>query len=148
MARRAIVLGSNGPVWQSPLEYAVTDAEAIARVLEDSCGFKVTKLPPDVRPQNAMSEIEGVAAASSEVDSLLVYFSGHGEILKGKLFLLLGDTTPSIFGTALNASHVLDAMHLSAASHKLTILDCCHAGGAGFRGNERLPVDKDDKSSL
>lgn len=148
MARRAIILGSNGPGWQSPLEFAVTDAEAIAGVLESSCSFEVTKLRPDIRPQDAMSEIEGLAAAAGEADSLVVYFSGHGEILKGKLFLMLAGTATSIFGTALNASHVLDAMQLSAASHKLTILDCCHAGGAGFRGSEALPVSKDDRSSL
>ena len=129
MAREAIVLGSNGPDWQSRLDYAVTDASEIARVLKTRCGFEVTTLPDDIRPQDAMANIENIAGKANEADSLVVYFSGHGEILRGRLFLMLTNTTSDILGTALNSHHILDAMQLSRASHKLTILDCCHAEG-------------------
>jgi hypothetical protein len=148
MTRQAIVLGSNGPKWQTPLDYAVTDASDVARALKTQCGFNTTLLPHDIRPQDAMANIEGIAGTVTDVDTLVVYFSGHGEIFRGKLFLMLTNTTSDLLGTALNAHHVLDAMQLSRASHKLTILDCCHAGGVGFRGSEVLPVDKDDKTSL
>jgi uncharacterized caspase-like protein len=88
-----------------------------------------------------MRQISRVAAQCQPGDDLLIYFSGHGELLTGKLFLLLDTTSESVFDTAINTRHVLDAIEFSPAANKLLILDCCHAGGAvGFKGGDLAPV--------
>ncbi|MBY5666209.1 caspase family protein [Rhizobium leguminosarum] len=148
MVRKAIVLGSNGPSWQE-LQFAETDADRMEVALSTRCDFEVERLPSDLDYHEIQKRVADAAAACTSADTLMVYFSGHGELLRGRLYLLLSGTKPSIFDSAINAHYLLDSLQFSEASNKLLILDCCHAGrAAGFKGSEQFPEELKAGSEL
>jgi len=117
--------------------------------LETRCDFTVQRLAPDLTPQELLKEILALSASAVPGDTILIYFSGHGELVKGRLFLLLSGTNRTIFDSAINAHYILDALQFSSAKNKLLILDCCHAGrAAGFKGTESFPEDMTAGSEL
>ena len=137
--RFACVLGSNGPLWDNQLEFAEKDVERIQDTLQNLCGFSVSLAPTNGDAQDATREILKAAGLCQPGDDLVIYFSGHGVLHAGRLFLLWRTTSTAIFDSAISAKQVLEAVELSKATNKLVILDCCHAGGAvGFKGGAPL----------
>jgi hypothetical protein len=128
------VLGSNGPRRSDRLRFARSDAESIGLTLRRYCGFKLFDL--QARGLYRLREALWNAAEScTSSDDLLVYFSGHGELFEGRLFLLLDNTTSNLARSALPASWILEALTGSRARNKILVLDCCNAGGAvGWKG--------------
>jgi hypothetical protein len=147
-ARRAVVVGANGPAGLSELRYARNDTQRMHEVLAAPlCGFDVA-VP---EPQATSSQIRDLIYRSAEGlkpdDLLLCYFSGHGLLERGALFLLLDDSdTSRLLGTALPVSHLVEAFRHSPATNKVLILDCCHSGAvvddAGFKGTESVSVQE------
>jgi hypothetical protein len=147
MARRAVVLGSNGPNSAEALRFANLDADQIARVLSHPrCGFDVQRPPNTHNPQ----EIDRFLAHSAELcsgsDTFLVYFSGHGFVEGAALHLMLDETDRrKLLTTVLHADSIVRALRYCQAKHKILILDCCHAGavfGDGrFKGGSGSKVD-------
>jgi hypothetical protein len=79
--------------------------------------------------------------------TFICYFSGHGVLEKGKLFLLLDNTdTDNIFATALSVSKILEALRYCKAQSQLLVLDCCHAGAVvnmlGLKSGIGIPVEE------
>ena len=135
---RAFVAGSNGPALWEPLSYARKDADDIARCLAaPRCGFEVEMPPAGARPSAVREQLYAVAETCSDSDTFVCYFSGHGILEQGSLFLLWDETDlKRLLTTGLPASALTEAMRGCRASNKLLILDCCHAGaavGQGFR---------------
>jgi formylglycine-generating enzyme required for sulfatase activity len=78
---------------------------------------------------------------------LICYFSGHGIIDQGELFLLWNDSRQDrLLGTALPIKTIVLAIQRCQARNKLIILDCCHAGAVarsvGFKDATGIPVDE------
>ncbi|HKP53390.1 MAG TPA: SUMF1/EgtB/PvdO family nonheme iron enzyme [Chloroflexia bacterium] len=146
--RRAFVLGSNGPKDFSPLQYAVQDAKNIRAALsEPICGFTVETADPTLDAFSIRQRLLSITEECSSEDTLVCYFSGHGFLEKGSLFLLLDNTRMDrLLGTTLPVSEVLQALRFCAAKDKLLILDCCHAGAVGnqigLRSGAGTPVDE------
>jgi len=138
--RFACVLGSNGPTWDDQLEFAQKDVKRIHDTLQNLCGFTVSLPPADGDAHDAAREVLRVAGLCKPGDDFVIYFSGHGVLHVGRLFLLWGTTSPAIFDSAIPAKQMMEALELCHATNKLLILDCCHAGGAvGFKG--AAPLD-------
>jgi hypothetical protein len=128
--RRAFVMGSNGPADLSPLRFACDDATRITACLSTpQCGFEVVNPEPGADTSDVRHGIYSLADACTADDTLLCYFSGHGVLEKGSLFLLWDSTRRDrLLSTALAASDVMQALKHCKAHSKLLILDCCHAG--------------------
>jgi len=128
--RRALCLGSNGPNIESKLKFAVRDAHRLSRILKDKCDFDdVRRLKGGRDPFDLQREIAVAASELKKNDTLLFYFSGHGVVEGGRLYLLLAGTQlESMLATALPASAILDAMKECKANQRILILDCCNAG--------------------
>lgn len=142
MSRRAYVFGSNGPPWSSKLRFALNDVQMMANSLRKHGDFNVVSPSAGSSPFQVIEELAGICGACEFGDLLLVYFSGHGELVNGELYLLWDNTTQRIFDSALSCKSVLDLLKHSQASHKLLILDCCHAGAAaGFKGAQLPFID-------
>jgi hypothetical protein len=140
MTQIAFVAGSNGPHWSTRLFHAKDDAEQLGRCLRESCRYQVYSASPEGDSYDAIREIARISAICKPDDDLLIYFSGHGELVSGHLYLLLDQTSEAIYDSAIWAKLVIHAMELSLAKNKLLILDCCHAGGAvGFKGDDLNP---------
>jgi hypothetical protein len=144
--RRAVVIGSNGPPNQSELKYARSDAFRMRDVLATPrCGFDVTMPEPNDSSSQIRDRIYRSAETLRPDDTLVVYFSGHGLLERGALFLLLDDSdTSRLLGTSLPVAHLVEAFRYSRATNKVLILDCCHSGAvvddAGFKGTEAVNV--------
>jgi hypothetical protein len=131
MVRKAFIWGSNGSNAIGELKYARDDARRIAKTLSSSrYNFAVTSptIPDD--PYQIKKELDLLAKSCAEEDSLIIFFSGHGELLKGELMLVLDSTKPGDETTYLPVNWVKEARDRSVARNRLIILDCCHAGGA------------------
>jgi uncharacterized membrane protein HdeD (DUF308 family) len=97
------------------------------------CGWHAERIsvltdPVDVR--RLVQTLRRLAATTDDV--LLVYFVGHGTILRrGQLCLVLSDTDaqdPDV--TGLEFERIREALLDSPARTKIVILDCCYSGRA------------------
>jgi subtilase family protein/caspase domain-containing protein len=127
--RRAFVIGSNGPPGPRRLKFAVDDAEKIKATLESRrCGFSV-ELPKLRKAWDLLACFSKVVSRCEAEDTFVFYFSGHGKIDQGDLFLLWNNTRlDDLFDTGLPMSIIREALKHCRAQNKLFILDCCHAG--------------------
>jgi formylglycine-generating enzyme required for sulfatase activity len=130
--RRAVVFGSNGPEYSGKLKYSASDADSFANVLSSArCGFEVQRLKSNVDSNELGIKIKKAAQDCKKPDSFVCYFSGHGDLVEGELWLLLdGTKRDSLLTTAISASDILKAMRFCPAQNRLLILDCCNAGAA------------------
>jgi uncharacterized caspase-like protein len=145
MVRRAVIIGSNGPVTNS-LKFAEDDAQKIACALKTpKCGFEVD-LIIDAKSRGAVMDKMGeIIDSCDKSDTLMLYFSGHGVIRAGGLFLLLATSADRKFSTTtLSAREIMNLLTTCAARQKLLVLDCCNAGtlagAVGLRG-ESVPAE-------
>ncbi len=75
----ALVIGNNDYQHLRKLSTAVADAEAVAALLEDKYGFKVTKLINATR-RDITGAFNRLRQALTEKDNLLVYYAGHRHV--------------------------------------------------------------------
>ncbi len=73
----ALVMGNNDYVHLRKLTTAVGDADAVAKLLEERYGFRVTKLINATRRQ-ITGAFNDLRKTLTERDNLLVYYAGHG----------------------------------------------------------------------
>ena len=133
--RRAFIMGSNGPEkfgTLSKLNYAIDDVNKITKCLKSQrCGFQVDISQYEIDTFAVLRQLTEVAATCQSGDTFICYFSGHGYLHKGKLYLLWNHSDRNnILGTTLPITRVMEVLNDCDASDKLLILDCCHAGAA------------------
>jgi predicted HTH transcriptional regulator len=129
MLRKALVIGSNGPDNYGQLQHAVSDSIRIADVLgnEKYC-FEVSRLESGTDPSTVLNRLTTIAKSCNRQDTLIFYFSGHGECRDGDLFLLLDTTEPENLPlSALPISWIIQTFNHCKAENKLLVLDCCYA---------------------
>lgn len=152
--RYALLIGVNGYASEkmSPLRFCVSDAELLADVLRQRCGYPADgvvlladRQPADRLPtrENIQRHLTATLLKTKPGDTVLVFFAGHGGIVAGGSSLCPTDFDPEHSGlTGVRVDHVRDLMHGCKATQKLLVLDCCHSGAAG-RGMQ-LGLSGDD----
>ncbi len=132
MSRRAFLIGSNGPDWAGTLKYAEADAIAVGSCFKASCGFDdVEIVPGSTDPFDLLRRLTAFVEQSQQEDTVVLYFSGHGQLgPRGRLHLLLPNTSTNLL-RSLRFDVAVEPLESSVANQKLVILDCCHAGAAG-----------------
>ncbi|MCD6506915.1 caspase family protein, partial [Candidatus Poribacteria bacterium] len=133
------------------LGYAVSDAEAMAKLLKEY-GFEV-KLLINATKGEIERELARLAdkRVVSENDAVLFFFAGHGQSVRlpeGEMgFLIPSDadvnlSDPSDAGgymaSAIPMSRLKEYAKAIQAKHRLFILDCCFSGLATDRGMRKL----------
>ncbi|MCC7138343.1 MAG: SUMF1/EgtB/PvdO family nonheme iron enzyme [Planctomycetes bacterium] len=141
--RYALLVGVNAYVSpkMSPLRFCVSDAELLADVLRQRCGYPADgvvlladRQPADRLPtrENIQRHLTSLLLKAQYGDTVLVFFAGHGGIVAGASSLCPTDFDPDNSGlTGVRVEHVRDLMHASKATQKLLVLDCCHSGATG-----------------
>lgn len=83
---------------------------------------------------------ERIAADRSGNSTAILYYSGHGVASKEdrSYYLLPYDTRMPIISSLLRAEDVAAAIEMVRPRRMLVILDCCHAGGMGIKGDDFL----------
>ena len=135
----AVVIGVNYNRDYGELDTPVNDARAIAEVLGGSGGFQhIILLTDDAaepfnRPTLAaiQKRIEDTARIAEAEDTLVVFFSGHGDVRDGVGYLIPIDGDRR---HAVSLDWVRDILAKSRAHRKMLILDSCHAGSGSVKG--------------
>jgi len=139
--RRSVIIGVNGykpAIGQ--LYFCVSDAKAIEDALNARRdGFESTEstlLVDDqaemLRPSrvNILESVSRICESAESEDTILIHFSGHGQIgLDHKFYLLPIDASQvSIEQTAISWQWIRDTVENSKARNKIIIIDACHSG--------------------
>lgn len=140
---RALVVGLARYDEVSGLPDAVlNDARDVADLLRagDYCGFpaaNVRVLLDDQATLDALrSALADLAAASSEDDTIIVFFSGHGARLgqepdETSALVPFDARFSDLDGSTLSESELSSSLAKIKAKRLLVLIDACHAGGAG-----------------
>jgi hypothetical protein len=134
--RAALVVGINHYEHMGPLFGCVSDAQAVADVLERDangdrnfdCKVMLGAGPNDPVQRGELRDgIEALFAVDAEI--ALFYFAGHGHLEASGGYILASDARRGYEGVAL--VEVLDFANKSRAKNKIIVLDSCHSGYVG-----------------
>jgi len=126
-----LVVGINKYMHINKLENAVNDAVTVDKVLKDDYGFENRVLLEDQATRdNIMKALNDLRKQLTENDSLLVYFSGHGEYNKESdtSYWLPVDADYDDNTNWVESKSVSDQLKLIAAKHILVVADSCFSG--------------------
>jgi hypothetical protein len=138
-ARRfAILIGANdGGAERVQLRYAYSDAEALARVLEELGGVAPSDITilRDPQPFTVVTEMDGLSRRLREAKKfnarveVVVYYSGHSD----EMGLLFGENR-------LPYSRFRDLIDNLPAELRIAVVDSCSSGAmTRTKGGKRLP---------
>lgn len=141
----ALVVGINKYISASPLSYAVNDAHAIAKTLEERLAFPksniVTLTDSDAIKTNILQAYLRFEEQTSSDDRIIVFYAGHGCTVSGRNgevgYLVPYDGNLSDKSTLIRWEELTRNTDIIPAKH-LFIMDACYGGLALKRG--MLPV--------
>jgi len=119
---------------------SVTDAAAVAAVLRDPrcCGYpdaNVTLLAnEDATREGVLAALRTLAQRTTSADTILLFYSGHGEYsADGAYALTTHDTRfdsggKVVTGTAVSQADLIAALRAIPAQRVLALINACHAG--------------------
>ena len=130
----------------TPLDYAVKDAESVANLLKENFNFSskniTTLLNEEATLSNIKNSLSKIASSAIENDRVLIYFAGHGvtDILPdggemGYLLPIDGKVT-NLFATSIPMDDIKRISSISKSKHMLFLIDACYGGlsAVGARG--------------
>lgn len=143
----ALVIGNDHYRQWTPLNTAVADATAVAKVLQDQYGFHV-RLLKDSSRKEILKALNDYRKTLSERDDLLVYYAGHGflepEIDRGYWIPIEGDLLDNTEWIEFPA--VTDLLELIPAKQVLVVADSCFAGKLVRSAMARLNPEVQDQA--
>jgi hypothetical protein len=135
MAYKAFVIGINTP----GLKYCDRDAALIEDALSRH-GYDVYVINREKGRYEILQEFVTNLSKCLKVDTVIFYFSGHGWVDKGELFLITKGHGSDEF-SKIPVVEILGPFSRCFAKNKLIILDCCHAARVGASWNNPQPSE-------
>ena len=136
----ALVIGINAyDPGLPPLQTAVQDAEAVARVLEEDLSFEVALLRDQEATRDAILEnINSTLTRAKPDDRVCIYFAGHGATRQTARGDAVGLLVPygsrqGEYHRLIEMDYLVDLSKYLAAKHILFVLDACFSGLAVTR---------------
>lgn len=143
----ALVIGNDHYRQWTPLNTAIADATAVAKVLQDHYGFQVRVLKDSSRKE-ILKALNDYRKTLSERDDLLIYYAGHGflepEIDRGYWIPVEGDLQDNSEWIEFPA--VTDLLELIPARQVLVVADSCFAGKLVRSAMARLNPEVQDQA--
>ena len=125
----ALVIGINDYKNLPKLQMAVKDANAVARVLENDYGFRVTLLIDPIRDE-ILDAFDELQETLTDKDNLLIYYAGHGwldeEVDRG--YWLPVDAKPKRRRRWISNVTITDTLKGLSAKHVMVVADSCYSG--------------------
>lgn len=123
MTNKAFIVGID----TKGLQYCQKDALSLEKALS-IYAYEIER--PIVHTKGGLQDqIASFFDSCNKADSVLLYFSGHAFLERGKLYFLLANDV-SLKSNLLNLTEIIDEFSSVISDSKLVILDCCNAGGA------------------
>lgn len=119
MSRKAFIIGAN----TLGLKHAESDADLMRECLGK---YEYSIISPPKKKNDIMPKFDDFIDETTKLDLIVFYFSGHGHIIKGKLFLVIDDSLKS--KNLISITSIIELIEQSRAKDKLIILDCCNSG--------------------
>ena len=125
----ALVVGNNEYRLMPRLQTAVNDAKALARILREQYGFKVTLLLNASR-YDTLSALNDLRERLTDKDNLLIYYAGHGEIDKKNQrgHWLPVDSEPTSSANWISNISITDILNVMTVRQLLVVADSCFSG--------------------
>ncbi len=126
MPYKAFLLGRN----TGSLRHCLDDVVHMQRALAELDYDEVVTAPTTASANEVAATLDALLENNTaQKDTLVVYFSGHSLIRRGKLYLVLGDNKRRR-SNLYSFDTLFEQIYECPASSKLIILDCCDAGQA------------------
>ncbi len=132
----AVVIGINTYDLWPPLEYAVSDARAVAKTLR-ALGFDevIEILDKEATRERILTELGSkLPKSAGPEDRVLIFFAGHGQTEslpdgkeQGYIIPVDGDIS-NYFTTAISMQQVREISERIPAKHILYVMDACYSG--------------------
>ncbi|MBT3915507.1 MAG: hypothetical protein HN731_07365 [Rhodospirillaceae bacterium] len=139
----ALVIGINNYKNLKPLKTAVTDANAIAEVLKEKYGFKVSKL---INPshEDILDKLDELRETLKFKDNLLIYYAGHGWLdnKSDQGYWLASNAKKKRRSRWISNSTLTDTLKAIESKHVMVVADSCYSGRL-VRG---LKIDTKDRN--
>jgi len=125
----ALVIGNNNYSKIPKLKTAVNDARALANVLTKRYGFK-THLLIDANRYQILSSLNQMRSRLTKRDNLLIYYAGHGVLVKENMrgHWLPIDAEQNNTANWISNTALTDTLNLMKTKHILVISDSCYSG--------------------
>jgi len=125
----ALVIGNNKYRKLNRLETAEIDAKAVAQLLKDSYGFKVTVLLNATRA-DMIGALTKLRAKLTSEDNLLIYYAGHGELdtIAEQGYWLPVDAEADVPTNWVSTSDITTMVRAIRAKHIMVVADSCYSG--------------------
>ena len=125
----ALVIGNNDYRFLPKLQTAETDARAVAEVLKQRYGFKVTLLLNADR-YAILSTLNKLRAELTEDDNLLIYYAGHGELdrVNDRGHWLPVDAEPDSSANWISNIQITDVLNAMLVKQVMVVADSCYSG--------------------
>ncbi len=145
----ALVIGNDDYQSMPDLRSAISDARAVAGVLRERYGFKVTLLENATRYE-ILSAFNEMRASLTSEDNLLIYYAGHGELdsvnMRGHWLPVDAEReNPANWISNVSVTDMLNAM---SAKQIMLIVDACYSGALTRSGMARLPAGRTDRERM
>lgn len=144
----ALIIGNDNYESLPDLDTALTDARALAELLETRYGFNTTVLP-DAGYIDILAAFGELRESLTEKDNLLVYYAGHGDLdpVTGLGYWLPVDAERDRKVNWMSSREVSEQLSLIPARHALVIADSCYSGAltrsALARVETTTPAERD-----
>jgi len=125
----ALIIANNQYQKLDDLTTPINDADAIAHVLKQKYGFKVTQLYNTTR-YDLLSAMNSMRRDLTEKDNLLIYYAGHGEYDKtnNRGHWLPVDAEHDSTANWVSTIAITDIVNATSAKHVLIVADSCYSG--------------------
>jgi Caspase domain/Sel1 repeat len=145
----ALIIGNDEyAAYGSPLSNARFDAQTVADVLRKKYRYKVTLLSNATRA-DILGALNVLKAQLTEMDNLLIYYAGHGQIDGGTGYWLPVDAEPAPqTNNWISNNDITNILKDMEAKHVLVVADSCYGGSLATASrpplappDEKLRVD-------
>lgn len=132
---RALIIGINRYANVTPLNYAVSDAEAIKEILIEELDFPTENITflkdADATKVNILKAFMSYISADLD-EKIFVFFAGHGHTVEGFRgdvgFLVPFDADVKDLSTLIRWEELTHNSEIIKAKHMLFIMDACYGG--------------------
>ncbi|MFH1216464.1 MAG: caspase family protein [Pseudomonadota bacterium] len=124
----ALLIGNSEYQHWRDLDTPRYDVESVSRTLQDGYNFNIRKVMVDSSHEDILKSLNDLRDQVAPGDSLLVYYSGHGVLHKGKGYWVPADGYLDDPAKWIPNVDINRALRRIPARHVIVVADSCYSG--------------------